>query len=209
MHVEDITPEKFFNHADYAGFWVRFAAACIDMLLYVPFYYGIVLPFGEEHRWWGETAFLAFGLVTYAMFFASKWQGSPGMYIMKFHICTDTGGRVGFVRALFWGITGSIGFALCCAGFFYLQSRFDIPAINDLMKSCKEQNVAIEDCAREVESMTNIPFASFMGLCYASLALALFLLIIWMLSVALPKDKTGFHNLICRTRFIKGRAIPT
>lgn len=198
-------PEKSFDHSDYAGFWVRFFATCIDMALYIPFYYALKLSFGEVYNWWAESVFLGFALITYAMFFASPLKGSPGMYMLKFHICDTYGKRISFLRALSWGITGSIGWAFCFAGVIYLQSNFDIFAVSDLMKSCQEKNIAPKDCISEIETLINVPFASFIELCYAALAMALFLSFIWALSIALPKDKTGFHNLICGTRFIKGR----
>lgn len=203
--MTDDTAKRTLNHADYAGFWVRFLAACVDMILYIPFYYGIEMLFPQEQQALADTLFCVFALVTYAMFFASPMHGSPGMYILRFHICDTHGSRISFWRALFWGLTGSAGWALCFAGVFYLQSRFDIFAVQDLMKSCQAENMAPEDCAKEVETMVNIPFDNFMQLCYVALGLALFLLLIWALSIALPKDKTGFHNLICGTRFMKGR----
>ena len=198
-------PEKSFDHEDYAGFWVRFCAACIDMILYIPFYYGLKLLFGYEYRWWAETLFCVFALVTYSMFFASKFQGSPGMYLMHFHICDTRGQRITLSRAIMWGISGAVGWSFCFAGVIYLQSRFDIFAVNDLLRSCKEENIAMDDCIKEIEALINIPFANFISLCYSALGLAAFLSFIWALSIALPKDKTGFHNLICGTRFLKGR----
>jgi len=204
--VADSTAENALDHNNYAGFWLRFLAAVIDIIVYIPFYYGIGLAFNNLSHWWAEGVFFVFALLTYAWFFASPLRASPGMYLLKFHICDVEGERISYLRALMWGISGAVGWSFCFAGVIYLQSRFDIFAVRDLLNSCQTENMAMDDCQREIETLINIPFASFIGLTYAALALALFLSVIWALSIALPKDKTGFHNLICGTRFVKGRA---
>lgn len=204
--MDDIATEHVFDHEQFAGFWIRFIAACIDMIIYTPVYYGIVLAFGDRYRWWAEGVFFVFALVTYAMFFACKFQASPGMYLLKFHVCNTHGKRMSFWHAIVWGVVGAIGWIICGAGILYMQSHFDLTAVNDLLESCKEQNINSDDCLKEVEGITGIPFASFTQIIFSSLALFLFLSFIWALSIGLAKDKTGFNNLICHTRFIKGRA---
>jgi hypothetical protein len=149
-----------------------------------------------------------FALVTYAMFFACKFQASPGMYIMKFHVCNTHGKRMSFVHAVVWGVVGAIGWIICSAGVIYMQSRFDLYAVRDLLMSCTEENLTPQDCQKEVESLIGIPLPSFMQIYMVSLGLLTFLLVIWALSIGLAKDKTGFNNLICHTRFIKGRIKP-
>jgi uncharacterized RDD family membrane protein YckC len=215
---------------------VRFFAACIDLIAYIPLYLVMEYAFdlgakhlpgavniastskeatdylggtqpmaGGAYHCWFEIIFVLVTLVSYAWFFASKWQGSPGMHLFKFHICDTEGRRISFWHALMWGVTGMAGWAICCAGAFYLQSKFDISAVNDLLLSCQEQNIAVEDCTKEVEDLIHFPYRNFMELVYGALGMAAFLLFIWTLSIALPKDKTGFHNILCRTRFVKGR----
>jgi uncharacterized RDD family membrane protein YckC len=220
----------------YAGFWVRFGAACIDLILYLPLYFAMGYGFtwlskflpnaasladsskdatdyavntiqtlgGPLHNWF-EAAFFVVSLVTYAWFFASKWQGSPGMHLLKFHICDTEGRRITFKRALLWGVTGSIGLMICFAGVFYLQTKFDINAVNQLAQSCNEQKIDMDDCYKEIEDITHIPYKNYVSLLFGAAGMAIFLMFIWILSIALPKDKTGFHNLICHTRFVKGR----
>jgi len=215
----------------YAGFWVRFLSVCIDLLLCAPIYYGIRFVFDlalaqstgvsmanatvdfagtaakphELYQWWFESGFAILVLALYAGFFSSKWQGSPGMHLLKFRITDIEGRRIGFKRGLLWCVTSVIIWVICFAGIAYLQSRFDLSAIAQIQFSCLEQNIAPDDCLHEIESITDIPFTSFLELIYASLALFLFLALIWALSIALPRDKTGFHNLICGTRFLTGR----
>jgi len=196
-----------FTYEDYAGFWVRFFAACIDMIVYTPFYIGLRYLLGPTYQWQAETIFAIFALVTYAWFFASKWQGSPGMHILKFHICGAGGERIGFWHALIWGVTSMAGWMVCFAGVLYLQARFDVNAVNQLSFSCVQENIAPEDCNAEIQQIIGIPYSVFASMMLAASGLALFLCLIWALSIALPKDKTGFHNLLCRTRFVKGRPL--
>jgi|GEM_PF-967907 len=203
--MPDSIPNHLINHADYAGFAKRFFAACLDMLLYTPFYYYLNKWLGYSHLVLSESLFFVFALVTYSLFFASKWQASPAMYLLKFHVTDEEGRRISFRRAVYWGIVGSIGWALCFAGVIYMQSNFDIYSVRDIMQSCQENNIAVPDCNKEIESEIHIPVESFQQICFASLGLAAFLSFIWALSIIVPKDKTGFHNLICGTRFVNGR----
>lgn len=196
---------RVFDQSRYAGFWLRFLAALIDGVVYSPLYFGMMTLLGDAHRVWAEVIFAAIALLTYAWFFSSKWQGSPGMHLLRFHICDINGRRISFLRAFAWGLTGTIGWIICFAGVIYIQTRFDIRGVQDLIQSCQEQNVSQEDCSAEVEKYITVPYANFMQLVLLSTALAFFLSIIWALSIALPKDKTGFHNILCGTRFIAGR----
>lgn len=189
----------------YAGFWVKVSATIIDLVLSTPFYLGIRLLWGEQHPVLSEITYIALLLCGYATFFASKWQATPGMRIMKVYACDQQGQRLTRSRTITWVVVSSTGFAMCLFGIIYMQMRFDLAAVLQLLKSCAEENVRIEDCAVEVETLIGIPYETFSMMSISSLVLALFLLLIWSLSVALAKDKSGFHNLICRTRFLRGR----
>jgi hypothetical protein len=63
----------------------------------------------------------------------------------------------------------------------------------------------MEDCVKEAEDLLGFPYQTFMMMSLASTLLAAFMMLIWTLSVGLARDKAGFHNLICHTRFLKGR----
>jgi uncharacterized RDD family membrane protein YckC len=210
------------GNAEYAGFWVRFIAACIDLLVYAPVFVGLrygldriahasgavdasvdyisaqILP-STTYQWTVEGVFDVLALLTYAWFLSCRWQGSPGMYVMKFHIGDKDGKRIGFLRAFMWCLTAVIGWLLCFAGVLYMQK--DIFIVKDMLVSCNDQKVDIPDCIPEIEKVIGIPFASYEQLIFAAAGLAVFLYLIWALSIALPKDKTGFHNLLCGTRF--------
>jgi uncharacterized RDD family membrane protein YckC len=174
--------------SEYAGFWRRFLAVCIDLLLSTPVYYGVKALAGQQG------------------FFSSRWQASPGMYVLRFRITDAHGARIGFGRGLYWMATSLVMWLICFAGVAYLQSQFDLYGIAQLRLSCLQQNIAEEECRNIIqESANNISYTAFMLLVYASLGLFVFLTFIWALSIALSRDKTGFHNVMCGTRFFKGR----
>ena len=199
------TPMTFAADPVYAGFWLRVMAVVIDTLLSLPIYYGVTALLGDAGRWQAESLFIALVLAYYCVAYASPWQGTLGMRLAGFIVTDDHGARIGLGRAAFWCVTSMFGVGLCFAGVLYLQSKFDLDAIRQLIASCNEQNVATEDCIAEIESITHISYASFQMLSFGAIGMALFLSVIWALSIALAKDKTGFHNLLCRTRFVKGR----
>jgi len=213
----------------YAGFWVRFFAACIDLAFYTPFYfltYAIVRMFqamgmssleiakeamGEvpaSMNWTAEIIFVALGLLSYAWFFASKWRGSPGMKLLGIHIETAAGGRVSFLRALIWGITGTIGWLIAGAGVLYLQIHYNVEAINACLLSGQafltpEGNLDCGNGVNTAELLGEGGFARFMQLSTIASLLCFLLLFIWALSIGLARDKAGFHNRICGTRMVK------
>jgi uncharacterized RDD family membrane protein YckC len=210
----------------YAGFWVRLLAACIDLILLVPLYtvcknFEPRVPHASgamdesidfvtqampstPDQWAFEAGFDIFSLLLYAWFLSSRLQGSPGMYLLKFHIADKAGLRISFARAFMWCATAILGWVICCAGILYMWK--DILIVYEMLFSCRDQNIdVVEVCIPEIEKAIGIPFANYQQLSYAAAGMFVFMLVIWALSIALPKDKTGFHNLICGTRFLKGR----
>ncbi|HEU5047774.1 MAG TPA: RDD family protein [Rickettsiales bacterium] len=203
--MQDTIAQSKFDHTDYAGFWVRFLSVCIDLAIFTPIYYGIMMLPGLDYPWVKEAISVVVACAYYAFFFSSRMKATPGMYLLHFHICNADGSKVSVGQAMYWLVTSTIGWMFCFAGIMYIQSKFDLVAVSELRQSCKEQNIGLDDCIAEIETIIHVPFSQFQQLCFAALALAAFMALIWALSIALPKDKTGFHNLLCGTRFVKGR----
>jgi uncharacterized RDD family membrane protein YckC len=189
----------------YAGFWRKVAAPLIDFMVFLPFYMGIKILCGEHHVLLAEIIFTVFVLVAYGVFFVSKWQATLGMRLLNFYVCDQEGNSLSYAKALTWGVVSLIGMAICFSGFMYMQYRFDLMAVLQLLTSCKEENMRMEDCWLEMGNLIDVPYETFSMMMVSASVLALFLLLIWALSVALARDKSGFHNLICHTRFIMGR----
>lgn len=189
----------------HAGFWLRFVAAIIDMAIYTPFYLGIRALAGGNHVVIAEVVFAVFAVITYAAFFSSKWHASPGLKLLGIYVVDRQGQFITYAQSLKWGIISTAGVAICFAGFFYMGYRFDLYGVLQLIQSCHEEKVLMEDCVLEINNLIDVPFETFVMMLRASSILALFLMLIWTLSVALTRDKSGFHNLICNTRFIRSR----
>jgi len=191
------------DYNNYAGFWRRFAAAIIDIISFLPLYYLVTQIVSD----YGHQAILevVLTILAYTFLFASPLQATLGTYVMNFHICDKEGGRISLKHSFFWAVTWAFGSALCLAGVIYLQSNFDIMAIGDLWKSCGEEQVSDIDCIKEIEDIIKIPYANFISMVYGALGMWFFMCMIWILSISLSKDKTGFHNILCKTRFVKGR----
>lgn len=188
----------------YAGFWRRAAAAVIDLVLSAPFYILLQAMFGS-HGFMAEVVFtvLFFGL--YVVFFASAWQGSPGMRLMKVQIVDTNGARIGYGRATWWVATSMVGAAIVFGGVLWMRSRFDLDRINALLQGAQAQQVPVEDAIAQIEAIAGMPFPEFYGLLLTSFFVAMVLSFAWMLSVALGKQKAGLHNRLCSTRLIRKR----
>lgn len=194
------------THEHYAGFRVRVFAVVIDMILCKPIYDGLHFALDEVHPLLADVIFTVFALLTYSWFFASHWQASPGMRLLEIRITDRFGDRISFARAMIWCITSMVSWMICLAGVLYLQIHFDLQAIFDLTFSCVKEKLTREDCASEIEPMLGVSYDNFQSMTLAASGMGAFLLFIWALSIALSRDKSGFHNLLCGTRFVRGRA---
>jgi uncharacterized RDD family membrane protein YckC len=191
----------------YAGFWRRFAAACIDLLIFTPGYvalrYALPRPPGLA-----DGVFILLALALYAWLFSSGKQGSPGMWAMRFRIADTHGKRISFSRALWWGVTSAAGWLAVGAGVLYLQARYDLDAINACLNAPEAEilpggqvSCGLNDAA---SSQVFGPGGYQTFLFWAMLALGGFFAIslLWAFSIGLSKEKAGFHNVLCGTRFI-------
>lgn len=186
----------------YAGFWERFAACVIDMILFTPVYLLLMWVFRDIPTI-GGSIFVILALLFYAWFFSSTWQGTPGMHWMKIHICSVEGKRLTFLHALTWGLVSAAFVTLCFSGILYVENRFDLAQIQAWMMQDIQMDGALD--LRGLEMLLGIPIDQFQRLLIFSLLVFIGLSVIWILSVVLPKNKAGFHNVICRTRFVEGR----
>lgn len=191
---------------EYAGFWRRVAACCIDLILSAPLY-GLLYFIFAEHRIIGESIFGVLLLVAYGWFFSSQRQATPGMRVMNFHVCDVHGKRISFGRAVWWMVTGLIGWAIACAGLLYIQSNYDIDAINQCVSGMSLAPVDPNIDCSQIDTMFGAGgVETFMMWSWIALGMFTVLMVVWSLSIGLSKQKSGFHNLICATRFVKGAA---
>ncbi len=185
------------NEPIYAGFWRRVSACILDMIFYLPLY-GVTYFVFAPNRILSDGLFMMLALVSYAWFFASARQATPGMRIMGFHVCDTQGNRISFARALFWGITGAMGWLIALAGVLYMMSNYDFDAIKAYL-----ENPEMNPVPAGWEDPENIE--KYLRISIISLSVFFVFNLIWSLSIGLSKEKAGFHNVICRTRFVMGR----
>lgn len=190
----------------HAGFWLRCIAAHIDMMLIVPFYFGIRSVLGYDQTLLVQCIFAVIAIAFFTFFFSSRWHATPGLKLLGAHMVERQGQEVTFGQALKWSIVTTIFVVISFGGFIYMQYRFDLYGVLQLLQSCREENVMMEDCLMEVNNIIDVPFETFQIMLQGSSLLSAFMIVIWTLSVALTQDKSGFHNLISNTRFIKGKA---
>lgn len=190
----------------HAGFWLRCIAAHIDIMLIIPVYWGLRAMLGYDQIFLAQCLFTVIAILFYAFFFSSKWHATPGLKLLGVHIVDRQGQAVTFAQSLKWGIVSAVCVGICFGGFLYMQYRFDLYGVLQLLQSCYEENVMMEDCLVEINNIIDVPFDTFQIMLQGSSLLTAFMVLIWTLSVALTQDKSGFHNLISNTRFIKGRA---
>lgn len=87
--INNKEPEKSTKHIkekEYAGFWIRLGAYCIDYSI-IFFLTIVILMFIESD--WSENAyglFLTVGYVLYSIFFLSTWSTTPGKSILKLSV---------------------------------------------------------------------------------------------------------------------------
>jgi uncharacterized RDD family membrane protein YckC len=114
---------------EYAGFWRRFGALIIDMVLMIPvIYLPLILIYGEEY-WLGEAMILGFWdvLLSYILpfvgtiWFWRRYRGTPGKMATKLEIVdAQTGNSISTGQALGRYFAYIISMVPFCAGFLWV-----------------------------------------------------------------------------------------
>ncbi|MDX1974899.1 MAG: RDD family protein [Rickettsiales bacterium] len=190
--------------ARYAGFWRRVAATTIDMMWFSPLYVMMLWQLGDNST---EIVFILIGLLFYVLAFSSRWQATPGMRLCRVYVVNTSNQRLPPAQSLWWGITSFFGVLVCFAGLFYLETIVDVNAINNLlltnMDVLYEAQQGIID-PRLSELLNGMDYDAYQRLSQVALYATIALLVLWSLAIALPKNKAGFHNWLCKTRFLIG-----
>lgn len=181
-----------------AGFWRRVLAWCFDVIILAAisflslmvYFLHIFLtstpPFHFATR--SEiigAAYIFSGMVqavSYVLFLSSRWQATPGKRLMRIYIVSASGcRRLSVAHAL----------ARCVA--------FVVPAVLFIPFMPFEFFTGLETVPRV---SFHSPEIMLMFVC--SVAAQLYMLIV-AITVAFTAEKTGIHDLICKTRALKGR----
>lgn len=130
-------PRRAFSGAVYSGFWRRFAAFFIDVLvLLIPsvvlLFICIALGFGEDSVM-TNLANGILGLVYFAGMESSSYQGTIGKRAMGIRVCDMDGKQLSFANALgryFGKILSSL---LLCIGYLMIAFTSRKQALHDMM----------------------------------------------------------------------------
>lgn len=175
----------------YAGFWRRAAALVVDGLLATPIYIALGFVFAGYGR---DVVLTVLMLAAYTWFFASAWQGTPGMKLLKVKAVDDAGSRLSHGRALLWCVANGAALAIIMGGMIYLQVTYDFDAVTAKVQS--------GDMAGAQE-LLGMSFVAFYGYTLAAFAVFAVLAIIWALTIALGRQKAGLVNRLCGVRFVR------
>jgi uncharacterized RDD family membrane protein YckC len=134
------SPAKKLAEVRYAGFWDRFVAFLLDMLLLVGFM--IVLNAAIETVTPNSSAAdrlsfaaLLLGCVYFAAFESSPWQGTPGKRLLRIKVVDLHLQPVGFARAFGRNI-GRVLSSIFYIGYVIAAFTARKQALHDLMAGC-------------------------------------------------------------------------
>lgn len=176
----------------YAGFWVRGLAYTVDDIIYKVMAYVIAMALGHGAA---ISYLVATGLtiIYYVGFLSSPWQATPGKRLLNIHVTTIRGERVSSLRACArWLVVTLPG----------LPSLFIItfnPGMEVLTQAFLSKDFyAIQQAINE--------YASLIYLIEISGIIAFVCMFIWYLPIVFTRQKTGLHDIICKTRVVYGKA---
>lgn len=196
--------EEHLPREKYAGLGIRSLAMLIDFLCAAPVYIALQAALPQHVADWG---FVALMMVAYSAFFSMRWQGTPGMWISKIHVQRTDGSKLTFVQALAWCVVSTVGVMIVLAAVLYLDAVVDVQAVQAKLNELKAGTVDDTVAVQQLESMMGMTLEQFRNLALISLVFTLVASVVWVASILRSREKAGFHNWVCKTRFVKGRPL--
>ena len=186
-----------------AGFWRRFVAFNLDLTIFSPLYLVIAL-FIDYRSVWADGIFYTTLLLVYAAMFSSKWQASPGMRCMHVYAVTKEGYELSFLHALVWGAIAGVCLLLCIGPLYLIPNSYDGEAAMQALSSIGSTGIVDLDDPMLTKAF-GMPPMEYMAKVVFGIGFSLIASTVWALTIALSRNKTGIHNLLCGTRIVKGR----
>lgn len=194
--MSDPSPAVFSGSSDiplrYAGLMRRSVALSIDMALasipYLALEAVLEAPLADV---------LSAALMVYAYvyFFASSWQGTPGMKWLGIKAVDEHGQPIGHGRAFAWCLANSAGLVVAMGGMLYLQYGYDT---DGAMVRLQTGDVA------GAEALLGMSFDDFYQLVIVATVVFCVVSLLWTLSIAFSKQKAGLLNTLVGVRFVRG-----
>lgn len=116
----------------YAGFWIRFAAKFLDLLIIgiVIFIPAFMMLFGARNNpgaYFGMQLTLQLGsvfvMVLYSGFFLGKYGATPGKMVCQIKVVNAEGGKIGYGLSFGRSLGEVLSRMICCIG--YIMVAFD------------------------------------------------------------------------------------
>lgn len=187
----------------YAGFWRRFAALLVDLLLMLPVYVALQkIGFGP---YVADAINLLLLCIIYALFLSSRWQATPGMRLLHVAAVDVQHARLDSARVARWCGVSVVGILIVFAP---VLSVTPTPQMQEINHKVLEAKFAGQDPLSVFNDYTPEQVTA-----YAEQAetlrkrtpLMLLLVFGWIATIVLSKQKAGVHNLLSGVRFVKGR----
>lgn len=129
----------------FCGFWRRFWAAMVDLMIYVPFSNAIEIALGRRPfdpvEWDASYYAIQVVLVTLgwaysALLESSRWQGSLGQQLLGIRVSDLAGRRISFARATGRHFGQLVSFLTLGIGYLMIAFTAKKQALHDVMSGC-------------------------------------------------------------------------
>ncbi len=188
----------------YAGFWRRFAALLIDLLLMLPVY--LLMRNLGLGTYVADLVNLVLITVAYTLFLASRWQATPGMRLMRVMGVDVQHERLALPRIVGWC---ALSVALILVVLAPMLSVLPTAETDEINKKVIEAKFAGKDPLSVFDGYTSeqvTAYAEHNERLRKRMPITLLLGFAWIATIVVGKQKAGIHNTLVGVRFVKGRA---
>ncbi|MEO5618512.1 MAG: RDD family protein [Candidatus Eisenbacteria bacterium] len=129
----------------YCGFWRRFWAAIVDLIIFLPFSKAIEIAMGrppfEAFEWdpafWGvQSVVTGLSWLYSALLESSRWQATLGQQLMDIRVADRGGRRISFARASGRHFGQLLSFLTLGIGYLMIAFTAKKQALHDVISGC-------------------------------------------------------------------------
>lgn len=178
----------------FADRWRRLIAQVLDGVVFtLPNY--LIYVFFKHEPLIGNLLFMGLVAIYYIAFLSGSWQATPGKWLMRIYVVTKEGGKPSVKR-----VTGRFFSSL-------------IPQLPVFIPAYYILYLTPEELAEKVNSF-NFQYIhelvfSFYALLAVMIGSALVMMLVWYVPAFFTKERKTIPDMMCATRVVKGRAVPT
>lgn len=189
----------------YVGFWRRFAALLIDLVLMLPLYAALrTLGLGP---YVADAVNLVLLCVAYCLFLSSRWQATPGMRVMRVLAVDDALKPLPRGRVALWCAVSVGAVLLVFAPVLSVRPTAEMDAINHKVLEAKLAGKDPVSAFDGYSSQQVADYAHKSEQLRKRAPLSVLLMLLWVGTVVAGKEKAGLHNWLVRVRFVRGKVV--